>query len=574
MKQRILAALILAGVLLGMALPTATSAATVVTFADPNLANQVRLTLNNPDALISRQPHNIPPGGDIMVEDLLDLHWFAYGGDAGLTDITGLEYATNLTWLALNANNISDISPLAGLTKLIQLNLDNNNISNLTPLANMTNLVYLVLNGNNISDISSLAGLTSLTQLYLDYNSVSDLSLLANLETLQTLRVQYNGITSVGPLGSMPGLMYLNLGHNSISDLSGLAGLSSVTNLQLYYNNISDLTPLANLTTLGNLQLTSNNISDLTPLANLTNLTNLQFNSNSVSDLTPLQNLPLRILRLDYNSVRDISPLVANQTLPFLARIWIRYNYLDTRTGSNDMADILALRDRRVYVYYDPQYELPSDDIPPTTSLVLTGVSGIIPWYVSEVQVTLSAVDEGDSGVSKTEFSLDGGNWITYTEPFFIAKQGMTSFAYRSIDNAGNIEDERVVDVWIDTIAPVLEPVSDTTSIWPPNHKMVPVFIAVNASDNSRDPIELQATVSSSEPDEALGDGNTTQDMTTPLIQYDNTIWVELRAESAGYGSGRIYTVTIIATDAAGNSATSNVDILVPHDQGARGKGN
>ena len=46
--------------------------------------------------------------------------------DRGITDVTGLEYATNLTELRLMGNQISDISALAGLTNLTELYLQSN----------------------------------------------------------------------------------------------------------------------------------------------------------------------------------------------------------------------------------------------------------------------------------------------------------------------------------------------------------------------------------------------------------------------------------------------------------------
>ena len=41
-----------------------------------------------------------------------------------------------------------------------------------------------------------------------------------------------------------------------------------------------------------------------------------------------------------------------------------------------------------------------------------------------------------------------------------------------------------------------------------------------------------------------------------------------LRAERAGPGNGRVYTITVDSTDRAGNSTTSSVAVSVPHDQG------
>jgi hypothetical protein len=65
-----------------------------------------------------------------------------------------------------------------------------------------------------------------------------------------------------------------------------------------------------------------------------------------------------------------------------------------------------------------------------------------------------------------------------------------------------------------------------------------------------------------------LGDGDTASDWTTPVIdQVTGIIYLQLRAERSGSGNGRVYTITIIATDASGNSSQANVQIIVPHDK-------
>jgi hypothetical protein len=42
---------------------------------------------------------------------------------------------------------------------------------------------------------------------------------------------------------------------------------------------------------------------------------------------------------------------------------------------------------------------------------------------------------------------------------------------------------------------------------------------------------------------------------------------VRLRAERSGNGSGRIYTLTLTCTDAAGNKSVRTATVLVPHNQ-------
>ena len=127
--------------------------------------------------------------------------------EAGISDLTGLEYATNLTYLDLWKSSVSDISPVAGLTKLTHLGFAANNaISDVSALVGLTNLTALWVNGNSISDISPLAGLTKLTRLGLSSNSISDISALAGLTNLTLLKLDNNSISDLSPLVANTGL--------------------------------------------------------------------------------------------------------------------------------------------------------------------------------------------------------------------------------------------------------------------------------------------------------------------------------------------------------------------------------
>jgi hypothetical protein len=124
------------------------------------------------------------------------------------------------------------------------------------------------------------------------------------------------------------------------------------------------------------------------------------------------------------------------------------------------------------------------------------------------------------------------------------------------------------VTIMADVTAPTLSPTQSTAILWPPNHRMVNVTIQANATDNSGLIPTLSAKVTSSEPQEGLGDGDTPIDWTEPVIDPDTgTITLQLRAERSGKGGGRTYTVAITATDESGNASTANVTIIVPHDK-------
>jgi hypothetical protein len=88
--------------------------------------------------------------------------------NAGITSLTGLEYAKNLHELSVTDSSITDLSPLAGLTNLRSLNF----------------------NDNEVEDISALSGLSSLQTLSMEDNLVSDISPLLNLRSLRFLDVR------------------------------------------------------------------------------------------------------------------------------------------------------------------------------------------------------------------------------------------------------------------------------------------------------------------------------------------------------------------------------------------------
>ena len=120
-------------------------------------------------------------GNTITADDMATLHDFR-AGNSNISDLTGLEYATNLEGLGLWNHSLSDISVLSDLTDLKSLDLSFNRIEDISPLSSLTNLTVLVLSDNSISDISPLSSLSNLEGLWLSNNSISDLSpLVANV---------------------------------------------------------------------------------------------------------------------------------------------------------------------------------------------------------------------------------------------------------------------------------------------------------------------------------------------------------------------------------------------------------
>lgn len=132
--------------------------------------------------------------------------------------------------------------------------------------------------------------------------------------------------------------------------------------------------------------------------------------------------------------------------------------------------------------------------------------------------------------------------------------------AYRSSDH-----DPVIVGLDVcDAIPPTFDTLSVTPSLlWPANHKYVDVEATVSVSDNfDTDPTILLTSVTSNEPDNGKGDGNTTND----IVIVDDFSFM-LRAERSGSGGGRVYTIEYLAVDDCGNSTTASTEVAVPHSQ-------
>ena len=155
-----------------------------------------------------------------------------FAPNANISDLTGLERATNLISLRLegayvgnrfvNSSSVSDLSPLAGLTHLEELDLWVTSVSDISPLAGLTNLKNLGLVGNNISDVSVLARLINLESLLIDDNPISDISAVAGLTNLTHLGLDGNAISDISTLAGLTNLRWMRLNNNLISDLSPL----------------------------------------------------------------------------------------------------------------------------------------------------------------------------------------------------------------------------------------------------------------------------------------------------------------------------------------------------------------
>ncbi|TVV32493.1 leucine-rich repeat domain-containing protein [Weissella cibaria] len=290
----------------------------------------------------------------------------------GITDLTGLEYATNLSIIDLTGNAMSDITALAKLPKLQDVSLRMNKatvLPDLTPLTStpikslnlvaddyglvpeklaalnqMTTLTSLEMQNTKVTSVPELGNLHQLRELGLAGNKLTDVSALAPLTQLTSLKVGSNQITDFTPIAKLTNLTTLSIGNNRSGDISMLstltklqqgtfsqmvltdammptfAAMPDLTDLSIDFNDqITSLTALQQLTKLTSLNFSKDQVADLTPLQHLTSLTSLNFSNAQVTTLQPIAGLTnLTYVNLLRNHVRDLTPLAKMTGLTYV----------------------------------------------------------------------------------------------------------------------------------------------------------------------------------------------------------------------------------------------------------------
>ena len=197
-----------------------------------------------------------------------------------------------------------------------------------------------------------------------------------------------------------------------------------------------------------------------------------------------------------------------------------------------------------------------ADTLAPTCTAQVAGTPGLAGWYVSPVLVTLTAQDEpGGSGLKTVAYTSDGTSWLTYAGPITVSAEGITQLGYFAEDAAGNRSDTQWIELKVDTQAPVLSLTPSVTELWPPTGKLVEVAVNASGVDSASGLTNLHLEVV-----DEYGIVEPEMDITA------NPAIVPLVASRAeGDLNGRVYTLVLTGTDAAGNRAAVQATVTVPH---------
>ena len=381
--------------------------------------------------------------GDILHSDMLLLDDVSTPSNEQVADLTGLEYAWNLTRLSIQNGVFADLSPLEKLSKLTDLSITNNPIiADLTPLAGLPNVRYLNLGGNRgISDLSPIFGYNNLISLSLSGTAVDSIDFLAGpgFAGLETLNLSNTLVGDLSPIASLTGLRNLHIENlnlndadlaflgngnfnqlrhipmsgNNITDFGFLSAMHGLLGLTYNFHNL-DVVSLQNLVDAIKdhrnfywLALGDGTLTDITPLSGLSQITSLYtiyLTDNHIEDVSPLAGLEsVQSILVQNNNISDISPLLGMTSLNNLA---IRFNHLDIDVGDDDRADIDALIGNGARVAFEPQ-RLPNlsvaDDLKDALEPVWENETSTLPDSLGFVEspqglsIVLDADSNGDS---------------------------------------------------------------------------------------------------------------------------------------------------------------------------------
>jgi hypothetical protein len=177
--------------------------------------------------------------------------------------------------------------------------------------------------------------------------------------------------------------------------------------------------------------------------------------------------------------------------------------------------------------------------------------------FLTSVSTTLLTLGAGASGDVRVDLRPPAGAAPGVSDTLTFTAQSTSSPDTRNFAVITSVVGIANLPPSCDAAAPSVR------TLWPPNHKMSEVAV-LGVTDPDNDPVAIAIDgVTQDEPVNGLGDGDTSPDATGV-----GGATAMLRAERAGSGNGRVYSIAFTASDGRGGACHAVVTVCVPHNAG------
>jgi hypothetical protein len=200
--------------------------------------------------------------------------------------------------------------------------------------------------------------------------------------------------------------------------------------------------------------------------------------------------------------------------------------------------------------------------IPPTitcpSTKTFTNAAGTCVVSASVASLTSGATLGG--APTPTLTVLAGTTTVTSSVNLYVGTTTITLIASNGIQPDASCQ--YTVNV-VDVLSPTISGLTASPNVlWPPNHKLRDINLSYTAADLCGT-VTTTVSISSNEAQTGTSDGDKSPDW---YIDPANPLHLQLRGERANGGNGRIYTILVTSTDAAGNTSTSTVPVYIVHN--------
>ena len=206
--------------------------AQVITFPDANLKASLIL------AEVDTNNNNQIEVSEALATTTLDMQ------SGSFSDLTGIGYFTNLTYLKISHNQVTSLVPLQSLTNLITLNCSHNLLTSITGIESLSNLQALYCTHNQLTSLLGIELSTALDQLDCSNNEFTTIDLATLPPTVNWINCSYNQLTTLD--AGMHDSLSIDCSHNQISSI--VLPTSDVSSLNVSFNLLTSLTINSNIT--------------------------------------------------------------------------------------------------------------------------------------------------------------------------------------------------------------------------------------------------------------------------------------------------------------------------------------